>query len=143
MLTTLRVTKANPTPGSQRAGFTLVEMTLVILVLLTLISVSFVVTSNVTEWRLGRKAAEDLRSVYTAQRMYLADHPTTAVADLTADMIIPYLPNHADAIPQVEDMDGNMRAILVNQSPPVVSGGGGAAYDPSGSATDLLWDVGE
>lgn len=50
-------------------GFTLLEMTAVILVLLSLVSVGFVTSKKMDEWKLGRTASETPRTVYSAQRM--------------------------------------------------------------------------
>lgn len=124
-------------------GFTLLEMTIVIMMLLAMIKTGFFVSSKMTEWKLGREASETLRTVYSAQRMYLADNPTVAVADITSAVIIPYLPNGAVAMPTVTSLTKTPLGILVNVSPPVINAGGGVPYDPSGSTRDSLWDVGE
>lgn len=132
------------TPSLRRArAFTLLEMSIVLLILLTLIGLGAYSAGRISEWRLGREAGETLRSVYTAQRMYLADHPTTPVADLTANDLLPYMRNNITVMPTVESLDGNDLSIIVNVSPPVVDAGGGAVYDPSGRPTDALWDVGQ
>ena len=127
---------------SNRA-FTLLEMTIVILVLMTLIGVGMFSSKKIGEWKLGREAGETLRTVYSAQRMFLADNPTTLVTNITGSNIIPYLPNNATTMPKVKALDGSYYSILVNQSPPVINAGSGVVYDPSGSNTDSLWDVGE
>ncbi len=132
----------SPSPRARRA-FTLLEMSMVILVLLSLISVGLFTFRKYDEWKLGRAASEDLRNVYSAQRMYLADNPTAPVANLVAADLVPYLPNGATAIPTVKPLSGPALTILVNQSPPVINAGSGTRYDPSGSNTDSLWDVGE
>ena len=118
-------------------------MTIVMLVLLTLIGLGTFSSRKISEWKLGREAGETLRSVYSAQRMFLADNPTTLVSEITAAKIIPYLPNNASAMPTVKSLTGATLGILVNQSPPVINAGSGVVYDPSGSNTDSLWDVGE
>lgn len=130
-------------PRQPRRGFTLLEMSMVILVLLALIGMVSFGGSAVSEWQAGKKASETLRSVYVAQRTYLADHPTTSVDTITRDDLLPYLPTDASTFPQVEDLDGTMRDINVDVSPPVVSDGGDGVYDPSGKDNDSLWDVGE
>lgn len=138
-----------PQSRSPNRAFTLLEMTVVVMVLLALMSTGFFVSKKVDEWKLGRQASESLRSVYTAQRMFLADNPTTSVSDLTATLLIPYLPNNGTAIPTVKSLTGTTLAIIVNVSPPVVNAGSGVTYDPSGppsdpkTFTDSLWDVGE
>jgi len=130
-------------PASHRKAFTLLEMTIVIMVLLALIKSGLYVSTKMDEWKLGRDAAETLRTVYSAQRMYLADNPTVSVTDITSTVIIPYLPNGATAMPTVKSMVNTQLGILVNVSPPVINAGSGVTYDPSGSNKDSLWDVGE
>jgi len=134
----------NPFPSleSSAKAFTLLEMTIVILIMLTLVGIGTYSSSKISEWRKGREAGETLRSVYTAQRMYLAEHPTTAIGDITADLLLPYMRN-VPTMPTIESLDGDQLAIRVNISPPVVDAGGGVVYDPSGSDTDSLWDVGQ
>jgi competence protein ComGC len=124
-------------------GVTLLEMTIVILVLLTLLGVGMMSNKKIGEWKLGRQASETLRSVYSAQRMFLADHPTTLVSKITANDLIPYLPNNATAMPTVESLEGKQLDFVVDVSPPVVNAGNGITYDPSGNSTDSLWDVGQ
>ncbi|MCP5533347.1 MAG: type II secretion system protein [Akkermansiaceae bacterium] len=124
-------------------AFTLLEMTIVIMVLLALISTGLFVNNKMDEWKLGKQAGETLRTVYAAQRMYLADNPTAAVSSITNAKIIPYLPNQATTMPKVTSLVGTQLNILVNVSPPVINGGSGVTYDPSGSSNDSLWDVGE
>ncbi len=129
-------------PFPSRA-FTLLEMTIVILVLLSLAGIGMFSSNRMNEWKLGREASETLRTVHSAQRMYLADNPTTLVANITEANLIPYLPNNANAMPTVKSLTGDNLTILVTQSPPVINAGGDVVYDPSGSNTDSLWDVGE
>jgi type II secretory pathway pseudopilin PulG len=126
-----------------KSAFTLLEMTIVIMVLLALVSTGLVVNRKMDEWRLGREASEILRQVYSAQRMFLADHPTRLVSTITHQDIIPYLPGNATAVPTVKSLQGTQLPILVNVSPPVINAGSGVAYDPSGNNRDQLWDVGE
>ncbi|MFT4176436.1 MAG: type II secretion system protein [Luteolibacter sp.] len=131
-----------PLPFSFRQAVTLLEMTVVIMVLLALIGMGLFSTRKYSEWRQGRAASESLRDVYTAQRLYLADNPTTPVANLTGAMIIPYLPNNATALPVVRSLTGGALTIRLTSSPPVFLSGS-TVYDPSGSPSDSLWDVGE
>ncbi len=126
-----------------RNGFTLVEMTVVIMVLMTLLGTGLYVSKQYGNWQLGRTAAENLRTVYAAQRMYLADNPTTVVANITTAQIIPYLPSRAAALPTVKSLTGSTLTIRVNVTPPNINNGAGGIYDPSGSTTDSLWDVGQ
>ncbi len=126
-----------------RPGFTLLEMTIVIMVLISLISTGLFVTNKMDDWRLGREASETLRQVYSAQRMFLADNPTRLVSSIVANDVIPYLPTGATALPTVKSLTGTNLNIIVNKSPPVINAGSGVVYDPSGSNRDSLWDVGE
>jgi hypothetical protein len=118
-------------------------MTVVILVLLSLISTGLFVSRKMDDWRRGREAAETLRVVYSAQRMFLADNPTRTVASLTAAELIPYLPMGGTTMPTVKSLANVDLSIKVDVSPPVVNAGTGTTYDPSGSSSDSLWDVGE
>lgn len=135
--------KKTDLPHYSGSGFTLLEMTIVIMVLLSLMSTGLFVSKKMDEWKLGRAASETLRQVYSAQRMFLSDNPTCLVNTITANDIIPYLPGGATAIPTVKSMEGNQLGILVNVSPPFINNGSGTAYDPSGNTRDSLWDVGE
>jgi len=124
-------------------GFTLVEMTVVIMVLMTLLGTGLFVSKQYGNWQLGRAASEELRTVYAAQRMYLADNPTAVVANITASQIIPYLPTRATTMPRVTSLTGASLNIRVNVTPPNINDGSGGVYDPSGNAKDSLWDVGQ
>lgn len=129
-------------------AFTLLEMTIVIMVLISLMGSGLFVSRKMDEWKLGRQASETLRSVYSAQRMMLADKPTLSVSAITATAdanngIIPYLLNGMTAVPTVKSLTGASLAIKVNVSPPVINAGSGVTYDPSGNSEDSLWDVGK
>lgn len=126
-----------------RPGFTLLEMSMVILVLLTLISAGFYASTSYRDWSRAREASETLRGVYVAQRTYLADHPTTPVSSLTPELLLPYLPNGPAAFPTGTSLTDTTLTILVSVSPPIMTTNGATPYDPSGSTTDSLWDVGE
>ena len=127
---------------SQKA-FTLLEMTIVIMMLLALVKIGLFSSSKMDQWKLGRTASETLRQLYSAQRMYLADNPTVSVSSLTSALILPYMPGNITVMPTVQSLTGSTLSILVNQSPPVINAGSGVTYDPSGSNRDSLWDVGE
>lgn len=126
-----------------KSGLTLIEMTVVILVMMTLLGTGLFVTKQYGTWQLARAASENLRTVYAAQRMFLADNPTTIVADITPAQIISYLPNRGTALPTIKSLSGTTLTIKVNVTPPVIDDGAGGVYDPSGNATDSLWDVGQ
>jgi len=125
-------------------------MTIVIMVLLALMKIGLFTSSKMDEWKLGRSASETLRGVYAAQRMYLADNPTTAPSALTDALLLPYMANNAGgtltAMPTVKSLTGANLGILVNVTPPVINAGSGVTYDPSATPPnykDSLWDVGE
>ena len=125
------------------SGFTLVELSLVIFLLIALMSTGMFASSAISKWQAGKVASETLRGVYVAQRTYLADHPTTAVSALTRNALLPYLPDRPATFPTVTGLDNVAREIRVTVSPPVVISSGGGVYDPSGNSKDSLWDVGE
>lgn len=129
--------------SNRRRAFTLLEMTIVIMVLIALISTGMFVNKKMDEWKAGREASETLRSVYSAQRMFLADNPTRLVSSITSAEVVPYLQSGATSLPTVKSLTGANLSLLVNVSPPVINAGSGVAYDPSGSNRDSLWDVGE
>ena len=133
----------SPICKKRHAGVTLIELTVVIFVVLSLMGATMYFAGNIGDWNAGKKAATALREVYTAQRSYLADHPRTAVSSLEASYLIDYLPSGGATLPVVEDLDGNVLAFNVGVTPPVLTDAGGSVYDPSGSTTDSLWDVGE
>ena len=129
-----------------RKGFTLIELSVVIFILIALLSMGFGMSKSIEKWKKGKEASETLRSIYTAQRLYLADHPTAAVNTLTPAMLTPYIPNGNGTMPTAVSLQGTQLNANVRLSPPVWStaaGGNGATYDPSGSNTDSLWDVGQ
>lgn len=128
---------------STKRAFTLLEMTIVIMVLITLIGSGLFVSRKMDDWKLGRTASETLREVYSAQRMYLSDFPTADVSAISTANIIPYLRTGATSLPTVKSLTGTELSIIVNQSPPVINAGSGVVYDPSGNNRDSLWDVGE
>ena len=126
-----------------RRGVTLVELTVVIFVILSIMGATMYFAGNIGEWNKGKKASVALREVYVAQRSYLADNPRREVSAINGRDLIQYLPSGASVLPGVEDLNGNRLSFDVNQSPPVLTELGGSVYDPSGSPTDSLWDVGE
>jgi type II secretory pathway pseudopilin PulG len=131
-------TKFRPRP----AGVTLIELTVVIMVLLAMTGLAIYYTGGMDKWNKGKDASDKLRSVYAAQKAYLADNPTVAVSTLNASRIIPYLPSGETSLPAVVSETGAALTFKVDVSPPVLVDGGGAVYDPSGKSNDGLWDVG-
>ena len=125
-----------------RSGLTILEMTVVIVVLLTLIGISMYSMSGYRKWQRGSEGSRVLRKVYNAQRTYLAEHPTESVSSLTDEKIIPYLSGSLSTMPTAKALDDSVLSVNVSVSPPVLVGEGGIDYDPSGDADDGLWDVG-
>lgn len=144
-LSTLALSMNAPSPNRAKSkqGFTLLEMSLVIMMLIALIAMSSFGGSAISTWTKGRDASEILRGAYIAQRTYLADNPTAPLSSLSEAKLLPYLPIKTATFPKVKGLDGTMRSINVNVSPPVVKDTSGSTYDPSGSPKDSLWDVGE
>lgn len=139
--------KSPPQSACFRRAFTLLEMTVVLMVLMSLIGSGLFVSKKVGDWRLGRLAADSLRAVYSAQRMLLADRPTLDVTAITATSdttngILPYLPNNATSLPTVKSLTGATLTFKVNVIPPYFTLNG-ERYDPSDCDDDSLWDVGE
>ena len=126
-------------------GLTLLEMSIVLMILLALVSTGVMTFNNVHDWRLGRLASETLRTVHAAQRMYLADHPTAKVENLTPEDILPYMPGNPDSMPTVKSLDERDLEIMVDMFPPRINNGSGGIYDESDppNDSDSLWDVGE
>jgi prepilin-type N-terminal cleavage/methylation domain-containing protein len=122
-----------------KSAFTLVEMTVVIAVILLLAGAASLGIKPYLAYRDGRAAGEMLRAVKAAQLMYLSDNPSTPIANLTQALLLPYMPN--GAWPTLPSVNGQVPTINCTVFPPV-SVLNGATYDPSGSPTDGLWDVG-
>jgi type II secretory pathway pseudopilin PulG len=120
-------------------GTTLVELSIVIAVIILLTSIGSISAGAFIAYRDGRKAGEALRAVKAAQLMYLADNPATPVNTLTQNMLQPYMPNGAwPTLPKVGTQTPTINCAVF---PPVALLSGNN-YDPSGSTTDGLWDVG-
>lgn len=124
-------------------GLTLIEMTIVLMMLMALLGTGVMVFRGVDDWKLGRTASETVRTVHSAQRMFLADHPTRLVSSITPEEILPYLPGNPTSMPTVKSLENTNLSIMVDVSPPVIDDGAGNPYDPSGNPKDSLWDVGE
>lgn len=123
-------------------GLSLVEITLVIGLMLALASIITYSVSAMTNWQKGRDASEKLKSVYIAQKSYLADHPSKSYASFTSEELIPYLPNRPGAMPTAESLEKQNLVLNFTVMPPEYTLGG-STYDPSDSTSDALWDVGK
>ncbi len=120
---------------------TLIEITLVMGLMLALASIITYSISSMSDWKKGRSAAEKLKSVYVAQKSYLADHPTSSFSTLTATQLVPYLPGRPGAMPTQKSLTDQSLTIDVTEMPPIFTLSS-SAYDPSDSDSDSLWDVG-
>jgi prepilin-type N-terminal cleavage/methylation domain-containing protein len=122
-----------------KSGFTLVELSVTIAVILVLIGIASLGIQPYFAYRDGRAAGEMLRSVKAAQLMYLSDNPSTPVASLNKGLLLPYMPN--GTWPTLPTVGAVVPTIDCAVFPPVAVLSG-TPYDPSGSTTDGLWDVG-
>jgi prepilin-type N-terminal cleavage/methylation domain-containing protein len=122
-----------------KRGFTLVELSVTIAVILVLAGIASLGIQPYFAYRDGRAAGEMLRSVKAAQLMYLSDYPSTPVTGLTQTMLLPYMPN--GTWPVLPTVGAVVPTIDCKVFPPVALLSG-TPYDPSGSTTDGLWDVG-
>lgn len=127
--------------GRDASGMTIIEISVTLALLMALASVVVFSAAGVSDWKLARTAGLELRSVYVAQKSYLADHPTSDISSVAASDLIPYLPQKLGSIPTVKSLEGNTLSIDFNEMPPVAKNGG-TTYDPSGDDLDGLWDVG-
>jgi type II secretory pathway pseudopilin PulG len=123
-------------------GMTIIELSVALGLMLSMASIVVMSANGITDWKRARDAGMELRSVYIAQKSYLADNPTQSVTSITAGTLTPYLPVPSASMPTVESLTGAQLPINFNVIPPVVKNGT-ATYDPSGVANDGLWDVGK
>lgn len=123
-------------------GLTLIELTVVILVLLSLTGAFFASSGSIGDWQKAKEASSLLRDVEVAQTEFLANNPQRAVSTLTVPEVANYLPGQPASLPTIKDLDGNNLSVNIAVSPPVLMSGSNI-YDPSGSSTDSLWDVGK
>lgn len=129
-----------PRPASH--GFTLIEISLVIALMLGLMALGGMSVSAVQDWNKGKNAAVSLRAAYTAQRSYLADFPTADISTVTAAALVPYLPTGWSAMPTAVGLKSETLTLDHTVMPPVFRRGT-TTYDPSASQQDELWDVGK
>jgi prepilin-type N-terminal cleavage/methylation domain-containing protein len=127
----------------QASGFTLVELSVVIAVILVLVGAASLGIKPYYAFRDGRQAGETLRAVKAAQLMYLSDNPSALLTSLTLGTtgnLTPYMPN--GTTPTLPSVNGVTPTIKCTVFPPVAVLSA-STYDPSGSPTDGLWDVGQ
>jgi prepilin-type N-terminal cleavage/methylation domain-containing protein len=122
-------------------GFTLVEMTVVIAVILVLVGAASLGVKPYYAYRDGRSAGEYLRAVKAAQLMYLSDNPSAAVTSLTQALLLPYMPNGTwPTLPMVGTVQPTINCTVF---PPVALLSGATYPSASPAATDGLWNVGQ
>jgi type II secretory pathway pseudopilin PulG len=119
----------------------LIELSVTIAVILILAGIVTISVKPFVAYRDGTAAGEMLRSVKAAQLMYLADNPATPINALTQANLLPYMPQ--GNWPTLPSVNGQTPTINFNKFPPVAELNPGSTYDPSGSPTDGLWDVGQ
>jgi prepilin-type N-terminal cleavage/methylation domain-containing protein len=125
-----------------RAGFSLIEISLVLALIISLCVGMGIGISNMQRWKKGKNASVALQAVYAAQRAYMADHPTADIAEVSSAQIESYLPQGWPSIPTVTGLSGEALSVDFGVMPARLVHGG-ATYDPSGKSDDGLWDVGE
>lgn len=125
-----------------KAGFTLIEVSLVIGLLLALATFAGMNFYAVRSWQQGKDAAVSLQAVFAAQRAYLSDHPTADIAGVPVEQLQLYLPQGWTTMPAVVSLDDEPLAVDHTVMPPVLMLGA-SVYDPSSNGTDGLWDVGQ
>jgi prepilin-type N-terminal cleavage/methylation domain-containing protein len=132
--------KPNHSRDFRARGFTLVELTVAIAVILILAGAVSLAIKPYYAFRDGRDAGEKLRAVKAAQLMYLSDNPSTAVTALTPALLLPYMPNGTwPTLPLVGTVAPTINCTVF----PPVAVLSGVTYNPGGSTTDGLWDVGQ
>jgi len=122
-------------------ALTLIEMTIVLLLILALVGGGIYFTNAYSEWEAAKRAGESLRTVYSAQRQYLSDNPLKKPSDITAELLLPYL-NGATSLPVIRDVNDEVLDIDLTVSPPLLKKGEDT-YDISGKNDDGQWDVGQ
>jgi type II secretory pathway pseudopilin PulG len=126
----------------RRAGFSLIELSLVLALIISLCFGMGVGVTSLQRWKKGKNASVSLQAVYAAQRAYMADRPTADIAEVSSAQIISYLPQGWTSLPTVTGLSGEVLSVDYSVMPPRLVQGG-APYDPSGKPDDGLWDVSE
>lgn len=127
-------------PRRRERGFTLMEISLVIALMLGLMSLITMNVSAVSDWQKGKDASLSLQAVFSAQRAYMADHPTASIATVTSTQLVAYLPQGWSAMPTFTSLQSQALTLDHTVMPPRLLLGN-AAYDPSGNTSDGLWDT--
>jgi type II secretory pathway pseudopilin PulG len=123
------------------AGFSLIELSFVMFLMVSLaVGMGFGVTS-VQKWKKGKNGSLALQAVYSAQRAYMADHPTADIETVTSAQLQSYLPEGWTSMPTVPGLSDESLTVDFTVMPPTLLSGT-SVYDPSGKPDDGLWDTG-
>jgi prepilin-type N-terminal cleavage/methylation domain-containing protein len=128
-------------PLLKARGFTLIEISLVIALMLGLAALGTISMGAIQDWNKGKNASLALQAVYSAQRSYLADHPTADITTITSATLTPYLPAGWTAMPTMTGLADEALTLDHTVLPPIFRNGT-TAYDPSKTTKDGLWDTG-
>jgi len=124
------------------AGFSLLEVSLVIALLLALSTFAGITVTSVRNWQRGKDAALSLQAVLAAQRSYLADHPTANIAMVSSAQLQVYLPEGWSTMPVFTGLNDETLTLDHTVMPPRIFADG-VVYDPSKRPDDGLWDTGK
>lgn len=133
---TLNIAKKN------QGAFTLVEICLVIGLIIALTSFIGMSVVTVRNWQSGKTASLSLQAVYSAQRSFMADHPTAQISAVSKSQLESYLPQGWSTMPVFFGIDGQSLTLDHTVMPPRILDGG-IVYDPSGKSDDGVWDLGK
>lgn len=122
------------------AGFSLLELSLVMALILSLVGAIGFGFTAIQRWKKGKNGSLALQAVYAAQRSYMADHPTADIATVTSATLEPYLPQGWSSMPVVPGLSGETLTVDHTIMPPKLLLGT-SVYDPSGKSDDGLWDT--
>ncbi|MFC5454216.1 type II secretion system protein [Prosthecobacter fluviatilis] len=134
--------KLHSRPARHNGGFTLIEISLVIGLLLGLATFAGMNIAAVRDWQRGKDASVALQAVFAAQRAYLSDHPTADIAVVATDQLEPYLPQGWTTMPALVSLNDEPLTVDHTVMPPLLLLGS-SVYDPSSSGSDGLWDAGQ
>ena len=121
-------------------GFSLVEISLVIAMMLGLATVVGLNVTMLRDWQEGKNAGLSLQAVFAAQRAYMADHPTANIATVTSAQLQAYLPQGWPTMPAFTGLDNEALVLDHTVMPPRLLLNN-AVYDPSGKSSDGIWDA--
>lgn len=126
----------------RRAGFSLIEISLVISLMLGLAAIVGFNIAAMQAWQAGKTASLNLQAVYAAQRSFMADHPSADIATVPKEQLQGYLPDGWSTLPVFVSLDYDALELDHTSMPPRLFLSG-TLYDPSDNTSDGLWDVGQ